>query len=63
MLPAASVAALSLGLATRDGALALVGYLLAAASVAVLALTAQATIAGAQKLFEMFPSLGAFLPS
>jgi hypothetical protein len=62
MLPAASVAALSLGLATRDGALALVGYLLGAASVAVLALTAHATVAAAQKLFEMFPSLGAYLP-
>jgi hypothetical protein len=58
MLPAASVAALSLGLATRDGGLALVGYLLTAASVAVLALTAGATLAAANKLLELFPSLG-----
>jgi hypothetical protein len=63
MLPAASVAALSLGLATRDGAVALVGYALSAASVAVLALTAGATVAGFHKLMELFPNLAAMLPS
>jgi hypothetical protein len=62
LLPAASVAALSLGLATRDGVLALIGFALATASVAVLALTAGATIAAAHKLLEMFPSLGGLWP-
>jgi len=38
MLPAAAVSVLSLSLVQRDGALALLGYLLAAASVSVLAL-------------------------
>jgi hypothetical protein len=62
LLPAASVAALSLGLATRDGLLALIGYALATVSVAVLALTAGATFAAAHKLLEMFPSLGGLWP-
>lgn len=39
MLPAAAVSMLSLSLVQRDGALALVGYAMSAASIAVLALT------------------------
>ena len=62
MLPAASVAALSLGLATRDGAVAVIGFLLAATSVAVLALTAGASFLAFQKLLEVFPGLAALLP-
>jgi hypothetical protein len=53
MLPAASVAVLSLALALRDGALAIAGYLLAAASVAVLVLTAGALTEGVRRLLEM----------
>lgn len=54
MLPAATVGVLSLSLIQRDGVLALIGYLLAAASAAVLFLTAGAVIAAAQRLIGIF---------
>lgn len=54
LLPAMSIAALSLGLATRDGVVALIGYALAATSVVVLVLTANVVIAAAQQLMHIF---------
>lgn len=54
MLPAAAVGVLSFSLFQRDGVLALVGYLLTAASAAVLALTAGAVIAAAHRLLGIF---------
>ncbi|HEX8232498.1 MAG TPA: exopolysaccharide biosynthesis protein [Caulobacteraceae bacterium] len=54
LLPAMSIAALSLGLATRDGVVALIGYALAAISVTVLVLTANVAIAAAQQLVHIF---------
>lgn len=54
MLPAATVGVLSLGLIQRDGVLATIGYLLFAASVGVLAMTANVAIAAAQRLMHIF---------
>lgn len=54
LVPAMSIAALSLGLATRDGVVALIGYGLAAVSVVVLVLTANVAIAAAQQLIHFF---------
>jgi hypothetical protein len=53
MLPAASISALALSLTARDGVLALIGYLLTAISVAVLALSAGAVTAAATQLLHM----------
>jgi len=55
MLPAAAVSALALAITQRDGAMALVGYLLTAASVAVLALSAGAVLAVAGRLLSILP--------
>ena len=52
MLPAASVATLSFGLVQRDGAVALLGYLLMLASVAVLTLSVGAAIAAFRHLLQ-----------
>jgi hypothetical protein len=54
MLPAASVAALALGLTQRDGAVVLLGYLLAAASAAVLVLSASAVVVAIRHLTRFF---------
>lgn len=54
MLPAATVGMLSLSLIQRDGVLATIGYLLFAASVGVLAMTANVAIAAAQRLMHIF---------
>jgi hypothetical protein len=54
MLPAASIATLSLGLTQRDGAAVLVGYLLAIVSVAVLVLSASAVVAAIRHLSQFF---------
>ena len=53
ILPSLTIAALSLGLTQRDGALGLVGYGLAAASFAVLALTFGAAVAAARHLLQI----------
>jgi len=50
ILPSLTIAALSLGLAQRDGLVALIGYGLAALSVTVLALTFGAVMAAAARL-------------
>lgn len=62
MLPAAAVACLALGLTTRDGLIALIGYGLVAAGAAVIALGFGVTLAAFHKLMEMFPNLAAWLP-
>lgn len=62
MLPAAAIACLALGLTTRDGLIALVGYALAAIGAGVIALTFGVTIAAFHKLMEIFPNLAALLP-
>lgn len=54
MLPAAAVAAFSLGLTQRDGALVLLGYLLTAVSAAVLVLSAGAVVAAIHHLTRIF---------
>jgi hypothetical protein len=54
MLPATAVTVLSLSLVQKDGALALFGYGLAAASVGVLALAAGILSRGAQHVFTVF---------
>ena len=54
MLPAAAVGVLALSLVQRDGVLALIGYLLAAISVGVLALMASAVVLAVQKLLHLF---------
>jgi len=53
VLPAASVGFLSLALVTRDGVLALIGYVLAVASVGVLTLAAGIVIRTAQHLLAI----------
>jgi len=53
ILPSLTIAALSLGLAQRDGVVALIGYGLAALSVTVLALTFGAVMAAAARLEHM----------
>ncbi len=53
LLPAASIAALSLGMAQRDGALVALGYGIAAASVVVLVLSAQAVAAAFHQLLRL----------
>jgi len=53
ILPALTIAALSLGLAQRDGLVVLIGYGLAAVSATVLALTFGAVIAAAIRLEHM----------
>jgi hypothetical protein len=53
LLPAAAVAALALALVQRDGALALAGYALVAASTAVLIIAARIIIRGAEHLIEV----------
>ena len=52
-LPAAAVSALAFSLTQRDGLVALFGYLLTAASVAVLALSATAVMAAFEKLVHI----------
>jgi hypothetical protein len=54
ILPATAVTVLSLALVQRDGVLALLGYGLAATSVAVLVLAAGAISSVAQHLFSLF---------
>ena len=54
MLPATAVTVLSLSLVQKDGALALFGYGLAAASVGVLVLAAGIISRGAQHVFTVF---------
>jgi len=54
LLPAAAVAALALALVQRDGALALAGYALVAASTAVLVIAARIIIRAAQHLIAVF---------
>lgn len=54
MLPAAAVGVLSLSLVQRDGVLTLIGYLLAAASLGVMALMAGAVVLSIQKLLHLF---------
>ncbi len=63
MLPAAAIACLALGLTTRDGLMALVGYGLSAIGAGVIVLGFGVTIAAFHKLMEMFPNLAALLPS
>lgn len=53
MLPAAAVGVLSLSLVQRDGVLALIGYLLAAASAGVLVLMTSAVVLAVQKLLQL----------
>lgn len=55
MLPAAAVSALALAITQRDGVMALIGYLLTAASVAVLALSAGAVLAVLRHLLAILP--------
>ena len=50
--PAAAIACLALGLAERDGLAVIVGYVLAAASVAVLAAVSSALYAGVMAFFQ-----------
>lgn len=52
MLPAAAIAVLALGLAERDGAAAIFGYVLAGASVFVLVLISSALYAAAKVFFS-----------
>jgi hypothetical protein len=54
ILPAAAVTVLSLALVQRDGFLGLLGYALAASSVAVLVLAAGIITHGAHRLFSVF---------
>jgi hypothetical protein len=54
MLPAASIGVLSLSLVQRDGILAILGYVLAAASAGVLTLAAQIVLHGVQQLLSFF---------
>jgi hypothetical protein len=54
MLPAAAIGVLSLSLVQRDGVLALIGYLLAVASVGVLVLMTGAVVLTIQKLLHLF---------
>lgn len=53
LLPAAAIAALSLGMAQRDGALVVFGYGIAAASVIVLVLSAHAVVAAFNSLLKL----------
>jgi hypothetical protein len=53
LLPAAAVAALALALVQRDGALALAGYALVAASTAVLVIAMRIILRGAEHLIEV----------
>jgi hypothetical protein len=53
MLPAAAIAVLALALVQRDGVLALVGYLMAAASLLVLWLTGHAIWYAVERLFAL----------
>ena len=54
MLPALTITVMGLALAQRDGLLAIVGYLLAAASATVLALSAAAVVKAARHLLIWF---------
>ena len=53
LLPAAAIAALSLGMAQRDGVLVMIGYGIAAASVIVLILSAHAVAAAFNSLLKL----------
>jgi len=53
LLPAASIAALALGLTQRDGAVVLLGYGIAGASLIVLILSAQAVSAALQQMLRL----------
>ena len=53
VLPGASVSAFGLSLTQRDGVLAMIGFLLTTASIAVLVLSAGAVIAAMEKLVHM----------
>ena len=53
VLPALTISTLSLGLAQRDGVAALIGYALAAASAAVLALSFSIVVAAAYRLAHL----------
>jgi hypothetical protein len=57
LLPGATVAVLSLSLLQRDGLLALLGYLMAAASAALLMLSASVVTAAVRKLINMVSGL------
>jgi hypothetical protein len=54
MLPAAAISLLAFGLIQRDGLLAIVGYLAAASSWAVLGLSAKVIFSAARRLFAAF---------
>ena len=62
MLPAAAVACLALGLATRDGLIALIGYGLVGIGAGVVVLGFKVTLAAFHKLMEIFPNLAAMWP-
>ena len=53
ILPAVSVSVLSLSLVQRDGALALLGYLLTALSAGVLVVAANVIVRGAERVLDM----------
>jgi hypothetical protein len=57
LAPGATVAVLSLALLQRDGLLALLGYLMAAASVGLLVLSASVVMAAIEKLLHVFSGL------
>jgi hypothetical protein len=57
LAPGATVAVLSLALLQRDGLLALLGYLMAAASVGLLVLSASVVMAAIDKLLHVFSGL------
>lgn len=57
LAPGATVAVLALALLQRDGLLALLGYLMAAVSVGLLALSAGVVAAAVQRLLHMIPGL------
>lgn len=57
LAPGATVAVLSLSLLQRDGLLALLGYLMAAISVGLLALSAGVVAAAVERLLHMIPGL------
>ncbi|MBO9710750.1 MAG: exopolysaccharide biosynthesis protein [Caulobacter sp.] len=57
LAPGATVAVLAMALLQRDGLLALLGYLMAAVSVGLLALSAGVVTAAVQRLLHMIPGL------
>jgi len=57
LAPGATVAVLALALLQRDGVLALLGYLMTAASGALLLLSAHVVVLAARKLMAVFSGL------